>query len=338
MRPFAGSTWTVPTIGGAGETLNSSEEKPMPQAPARRDTSESSDVAKLVRLHHRRRGWAWVAIGSVIGLVVYAGIGANLFGNLTGTAETLSVIPVFVLLALVLAGLVVVIVDTSRIRRADAAVRVSAKGSVSHYPLYAHAHRYPPRHHGSWVFAIVMLVAMTGITVFILPAEVNSWAYAVGAENQDTFNPVSYGQACTPPRRRLPHGDRRLPFQKRRGRHLGQPGATRPAVQCPRPALGLGHRADPHQRRRLGDPDDRRGPVLRWSNAPAAVRPRRGSARHAVDAKPADARARWRRSGRSPPNTSSQSRSPRQRRSSPCPPQARQALTMCMRAARATTS
>lgn len=174
----------------------------MPQAPVRRTTSESSDVAKLVRLHHRRRGWAWVAIGSLIGLVVYAGIDVSLFENLTGTAETLRVIPVLVLLALVLAGLVVVIVDTSRIHRADAAVRVSAKGSVSHYPLYAHAHRYPPHHHGSWVFVIVMLVAMTSLAVFLLPADVNSWAYAVGAENQDTFNPVSYGPACiTVPRR-----------------------------------------------------------------------------------------------------------------------------------------
>ena len=168
----------------------------MPQVPARRDTSEASDVAKLIKQHYRRRGWAWVAIGSVIGLVVYVGIGVNLSGNLTGTAETLSAIPVFVLLALVLAGLVAVIVDTSRIHRADAGARVSAKGSVSHYPLYAHAHRYPPRHRGSWVFGIVMLAAMTGITVFILPAEVNSWAYVVGAENQDTFNPVSYSQAC----------------------------------------------------------------------------------------------------------------------------------------------
>jgi hypothetical protein len=174
----------------------------MPQAPARRDTSESSDVAKLVRLHHRRRGWAWVAIGSVIGLAVYVGVDVNLFENLTGTTETLSIIPVLVLLALVLAGLVVVIVDTSRIHRADAAARVSAKDSVSHYPLYAHAHRYPPRHHGSWVFAIVMLVAMTGFAVFLLPAQVNSWAYVAGAENQDTFNPVSYGPACiTVPRR-----------------------------------------------------------------------------------------------------------------------------------------
>jgi hypothetical protein len=168
----------------------------MPQAPARRAASGPSEVAKLVALHHRRRGWAWVAMGSAIGLVMYLGIDVNLFGNLTGPAEILSVIPVFVLFALVLAGLVVVTVDTSRLHRADPAVRVSARGSVSHYPLYAHAHRYPPRHRGSWVFAIGMLVAMTGIAVFLLPAEVNSWAYVVGAEQQDTFNPVSYGQAC----------------------------------------------------------------------------------------------------------------------------------------------
>jgi hypothetical protein len=166
----------------------------MPKAPARRDTSKASDVAKLVSLHHRRRGWAWVAIGSVIGLAVYAGIDVSLFESLTGTAGTLGLIPVFVLLALALVGLVVVIVDTSRIRRADAGVRVSAKGSVSHYPLYAHAYSYPPRHRSSWAFAIVVLVAMTGIAVFILPAEVNSWAYVVGAARQDTFHPVSYVQ------------------------------------------------------------------------------------------------------------------------------------------------
>lgn len=177
---------------GRGRRRFSGEEEPMPQAPARRDTSKASGVAELVRLHHRRRGWAWVAIGSAIGLVLDVAIGVNL----TGAAGTLSVIPVFVLLALVVAGLVVVIVDTSRIHRADAAARVHAKGSVSHYPLYAHAYSYPPRHRGSWVFAIVMLAAMAGIAVFILPAEVNSWAYVVGAGNQDTFNPVSYSQAC----------------------------------------------------------------------------------------------------------------------------------------------
>jgi hypothetical protein len=164
----------------------------MPQASAPRDTGDSSNVAKLVTLHHRRRGWAWVAVGSAIGLAVYAGIDVNLFGRVTGTAETLSVIPVFVLLGLLVAGLAVVIVDTSRLHRADAAVRVRAKGSVSYHPLYAHAYRWPPRHHGSWAAVIVMLAAMTCITAYLLPQEVNAWAYVAGAENQDTFNPVSY--------------------------------------------------------------------------------------------------------------------------------------------------
>src|SRR6202041_3059806 len=88
-------------------------------------------------------------------------------------------------------------VDTARIHRADTAVQMSAKSRVAHYPLYAHAHSYPPRHRGSWVFAIIMLTAMTGITAYFLPAEVNSWAYVVGAENQDTFHPVDYRDSCT---------------------------------------------------------------------------------------------------------------------------------------------
>lgn len=166
----------------------------MPQAPALRDIGESSNVAKLVTLHHRRRGWAWVAAGSAIGLAVYAGIDASLLGHATGTAETLSAIPVFVLLGLVLVGLVVVIVDTARLHRADGAVRVTAKGSVSHHPVYAHAYRWPPRHHGSWVAVVIMLAAMTCFTAYLLPQEVNAWAYVVGAEKQDTFHPVSYSQ------------------------------------------------------------------------------------------------------------------------------------------------
>jgi hypothetical protein len=169
----------------------------MPQAPAQRDNRQASDVANLVRLHHRRRGWAFVAAGSAIGLVVNAGIDASLPGSRTGTAVTFSTIPVFALAALAVAGLAVVIVDTSLIHRADAALQMSAKASVSHYPWYAHAHRWPPRHPGSWVAALFMLLAMTTITVYIVPQEVNAWAYVVGAAKQDTFNPVSYSTSCS---------------------------------------------------------------------------------------------------------------------------------------------
>src|SRR5215472_2247030 len=169
----------------------------MPEAPAQRDNRQGSDVTSLVRLHHRRRGWAFVATGSAIGLAVDAGIDASLPGSRTGTAEAFSAIPLFVLAALAVAGLVVVIVDTSLIHRADAALRMSARASVSHYPWYAHAHRWPPRHPGSWVAAMFMLLAMTTITVYIVPQEVNAWAYVVGAAKQDTFNPVSYSTSCS---------------------------------------------------------------------------------------------------------------------------------------------
>lgn len=169
----------------------------MPHEPAQLQTRESSDVGTLITLHHRRRGWAWVCTGSVIGLAVYTAISANLFNSLTGTAETLSVIPVVALLALALVGLVDVIVDTARIHRADTTAQLTAKGSTSHHPLYAHAYRWPPRHPASWVAAIFMLVAMTCITAYILPQEVNAWGYVVGAEHQDTFNPVSYATTCT---------------------------------------------------------------------------------------------------------------------------------------------
>jgi hypothetical protein len=169
----------------------------MPQAPAQRDHRQASDVANLVRLHHRRRGWAFVATGSAIGLAAYAGIDASLPGSRTGTAEAFSAIPVFALAALAVAGLAVVIVDTSLIHRADAALQMSAKVSVSHYPWYAHAHRWPPRHPGSWMAAVFMLLAMTTITVYIVPQEVNAWAYVAGAARQNTFNPVSYSTSCS---------------------------------------------------------------------------------------------------------------------------------------------
>jgi hypothetical protein len=49
-----------------------------------------------------------------------------LFDNLTGTLELLSVIPVFVLLALVLTGLIVAMVDSVRLRHGTLAASRSA--------------------------------------------------------------------------------------------------------------------------------------------------------------------------------------------------------------------
>jgi hypothetical protein len=103
----------------------------MPQAPARRAASESSDVAKLVRLHHRRRGRPGEREGQRLAL------------------------------------------PAARSRVALSAVPPWQLGG-----RHLHARRDDCHHR-------------------VDPApEVNSWAYVVGAEHHDTFNPVSYRQAC----------------------------------------------------------------------------------------------------------------------------------------------
>jgi hypothetical protein len=80
-------------------------------------------------------------------------------------------------------------------RQPDRAHRVPGRWRA-HHPVYAHAHRMPPRHFGSWVWAVFMLVVMTAVMVPLLPQEVNGAAYLVGAENQVTFTPVEYVQIC----------------------------------------------------------------------------------------------------------------------------------------------
>ena len=173
----------------------------------------------IVRLHHRRCGWTWVAVCSLIGLVVYVAVDAHLFDNLTGTSELLSVIPGFVLLALVLTGLIVAIVYTVRLRRADAVVRATARANLSHYPLPVHASRYPPRHAGSWVFGIVMLAAMTTIAVAILPRTGALRGIPGRRGKPGHLQPAALQPGLQ--QGRLSYGDRRLPLQERRGCHLG---------------------------------------------------------------------------------------------------------------------
>jgi hypothetical protein len=154
-------------------------------------------VDKVVRLYHRRRGWAWTGFGSLIGVFIYLIIGTVFFQNLAGTAETISVVPVFALLALTVAGLATALADTVRLRRYRPAIREDARARVSHHPVYAHAHRYPPRHFGSWVAGIFMILCIAGLTVPFLPREVNAVAYLAGAESQATFYPVGYAQDCS---------------------------------------------------------------------------------------------------------------------------------------------
>lgn len=152
----------------------------------------NGDVSKLIKLHHRRRGWAWAGFGSLIGLVVYVVIGVMEFNDLYGAALTASYVPVFVLFIIAVVGIIAVLVDTVRLRSAGRAERDAARGKVVH----AGPHRYPPKHSGSWAAGIVALVALSFIAVIWLPAEVDGAAYLMGAERQATFHAVSHSRDC----------------------------------------------------------------------------------------------------------------------------------------------
>jgi hypothetical protein len=149
-----------------------------------------------VRLLHRRRGWAWTAVGSLVGLVAYALIGAHFFPHATGVVGAVSAVIAALLLALAAVGLIVAVVDTVRLHRRDAAIRARASGRTSHYPVLAHAYRYPPRHRISGLFARLVLAGWLGLTVASLPDQVNAVAYLAGAGSAATFLPSSYGQEC----------------------------------------------------------------------------------------------------------------------------------------------
>jgi hypothetical protein len=149
-----------------------------------------------VRLLHRRRGWAWTAVGSLAGLVVDTAIGAHFFPNATGAVGAVSGVIVLMLLALAAVGLIVAVVDTVRLHRRDAAIRARASGRASHYPVLAHAYRYPPRHRISGLFARLLLAGWLGLTVASLPDQVNAVAYLADAGSTATFFPSSYGQEC----------------------------------------------------------------------------------------------------------------------------------------------
>jgi hypothetical protein len=148
------------------------------------------------RLLHRRRGWSWIAALSLIGFVGYAIIGAHFFPNASGAVGDISAAIVVALLVLIIVGLIVAIVDTVKLHRADGSVRAQARSRTVHHPLVAHAYRYPPKHRVSGVFGKVLLVFWFVLTISFLPNQVNAVAFLAGAGSNTTFFPSSYSQDC----------------------------------------------------------------------------------------------------------------------------------------------
>ncbi len=162
------------------------------------DSTGESDpaVAAAVRLLHRRRGWIWATAISVVAFLVACGLLGARAPDASGAGVAVASVFILLLAATAVAGLVASIVDTVRVHRLDPAVRAQAAPRTVHYPVRAHAYRYPPQHRWTWVFSWLVMAILLGLGVVALPALVDGVAYLAGAESTATFVPTSFGQTC----------------------------------------------------------------------------------------------------------------------------------------------
>jgi hypothetical protein len=159
-------------------------------------TDSDPAVAATVRLLHRRRGWAWATVLSVVAWIVACGLLGSLDPNATGVWLAVSSILILLLTAVAVVSLVAAVADTVKLRRRDPGVRKQAVRHTAHYPARAHSYSYPPRHRFTWVFSWLVMLILVGIGVAALPGLVDGVAYAAGAESTSVFMPTSYGQDC----------------------------------------------------------------------------------------------------------------------------------------------
>jgi hypothetical protein len=151
------------------------------------------EAAATVRLLHRRRGWAWTGAGGLIAFIVYGIVGSVVFPGNTGTGTDLSAALTIVLLVAGIAGVVIAVIETVRLKR----LGTSAAGLVVHHPVHAHPFRYPPKHWPSWLIMWLVLAAWVAVAVTLLPSAVNAIAYLADPGHQATFRPISCGQSCS---------------------------------------------------------------------------------------------------------------------------------------------
>jgi hypothetical protein len=167
------------------------------RSPHEASTEADPDVASSVHLLHRRRGWIWTAVGSVVAWLVTWGLLGSLAPNAAGAGEAVAATFVLLLTIVGVVAIVAAIVDTVKLHRRDPSLRQKAAQRTAHYPVLTHAYRYPPRHGFTWVFGWLALLLILGLGIAALPGLVDGVAYLAGAENSVTFTPTSYGQSCT---------------------------------------------------------------------------------------------------------------------------------------------
>lgn len=148
-----------------------------------------------MRLLHRRRGWARVALTSFLAFLLAYGAYANAQSQ-GAPAPSWFVDMIIALGALAIAGIVAAVADTALLRRRPPAVRAQAAPLAAHHPSRPHAHHYPPRHLVTWALRWAGMLVILVVAVVSVPAVVDGTAYLAGAGTTVTFDPISYQTNC----------------------------------------------------------------------------------------------------------------------------------------------
>lgn len=162
-----------------------------------RTPAADPDVARTVRLLHRRHGWGVTAATSFIAFCLAYGGYLNAQNEGAPPPSWFGDI-VVALGALIVLGILIAVVDTVLLRRRPQAVRAQAASIAARHPSRrARTRHYPPRHWVSWAFRWLGLLLIVAVAVISVPAVVDGVAYLVGAEHTVTFDPLSYETNCT---------------------------------------------------------------------------------------------------------------------------------------------
>jgi hypothetical protein len=160
------------------------------------DADAGREATVVARLLHRRRGWIWATVITIVAWLAAVLLLGGLDPDGTGAGSVVGTTFVLLLSVAVVVALVASVADTVRLRRRDASARERAREEIAFYPARSHAYSYPPRHLFTWVYGWVMLLVLLVLGAPALPALVNGIAYLAGTGSSTTFLPVSYGQQC----------------------------------------------------------------------------------------------------------------------------------------------
>ena len=137
--------------------------------------------------------WAFIAFLLSYGAYLNA---VNETGSDSGSGPFIMRVIIVATGALTLLSVVLIAVDSRRLKRLPARLRTAAAGAAKHHPVRAHAHRYPPRHYVSWIVGWVGLVLIVFVAVICFPGLVDGAGYLAGAGKSATFTGQSYDQSC----------------------------------------------------------------------------------------------------------------------------------------------